>query len=260
VKLETLFAYVLEAEFAVASAGSRVDRRPWGAILVAPEYPQVHDANMAWVEGLPPGGTSQVLLELDSTMRANGISYRHLEFANPEAAVAAHPTLVGLDYRPTRAAAMVRLGSVTCIRNPDLEVREVDTPAERDVFDAVLAELFAESKYSAELSRQLLERIRARSSTLKEVLYLGLFNDEGAGTATLIPREKLALIDEVGTRPKFRRRGVARTVVDDVADRAQAMGLPYVGLVTGWDNTVARTLYESLGYKPVGEIRGFQKP
>ncbi|MEK6911976.1 MAG: hypothetical protein AABX36_04165, partial [Candidatus Thermoplasmatota archaeon] len=61
-KLETLFAYVLEAEFAVASAGSRVDRRPWGAILVAPEYPQVHDANMTWVETLPSGGISQVLL------------------------------------------------------------------------------------------------------------------------------------------------------------------------------------------------------
>lgn len=259
-KAEALFRYVLEAEFAVASSESRVDDRPWGAVLVAPEYPLVHDANMAWVERLPPGGISQVLLELDNVMRSSGISYRHLEFADPEAAASAHPTLVDLGYRPTRAVAMVRLGTATCIRNPDLEIREVDTPEEREVFDAVLGELHVESKYSGDVSRQLLERIRARSKRLKERLYLGLFKDEGAGTATVIPRKKLALLDEVGTRPKFRRRGVARTIVDEVADRAQAMGLPYVGLVTGWDNRAARVLYKSLGYEPVGEIRGFQKP
>jgi len=259
VKLEALFGYVLEAEFAACSAAGRIDRYPWGAILLAPEYPLVHEANMAWVDCLPAGGISQVLLELDNVMRANGISYRDLEFEDPTAAAAVHTNLVNLGYQATRAVAMVRLGTAACIRNPDLEIREVDTAEERDVFDAVLGDLYAESQYGEDVSRELIARIRERTPKLRERLFLGLFGGVGAGIASLIPREKLALFDEVGTRPKFRRRGAARTLVDEVSNRAQAMGLPYVGLVTGWDNEPARALYTSLGYTAVGEIRGFHK-
>src|SRR5881296_2616419 len=145
-----LFAHVLEASFATFSSVSRVRVRPWGAIFVAPDYPAVHDANMAWVERIPKSGISQVLLELDSEMRSQGISFRRLEFADPQAAYDAQEGLVRLGFAPTRAVAMVRLGESACIRNPDLQIRAVDTSEERAVFDAVLADLHHESRYSKE--------------------------------------------------------------------------------------------------------------
>src|SRR3989442_1911979 len=118
-----LFAHVLEASFATLSSVSRVRVRPWGAIFVAPDYPAVHDANMAWVERVPKSGISQVLLELDGEMRSHGISFRRLEFPDPEAAYDAQEALIGLDFAPTRGLALVLFGGTPCFRNPDLVTR-----------------------------------------------------------------------------------------------------------------------------------------
>lgn len=254
-----LFSEVLQASFATLSSMSRVHKRPWGAILVAPDYPAVHDANMAWVERLPKSGIGQVILELDNATRSQGISFRHLEFADPDAAHRSQEALVDMGFSPSRMVAMVRLGATACIKNPDLEVREVDTPEEWDVFEAIFSELHAESGYSEEVSREIIERHRARLPKLRERVVMGLFGGEGAGVATLVPRPRLAYVAEVGTRPKFRRRGVARTLVEDVSNLAQQLGIPYVGLTTAWDNEPAHALYTSLGYAPVGERRGFHK-
>src|SRR5213593_4439900 len=84
--LQELFAHVREAAFRTLSSVSRVQKRPWGAIFVAPDFPAVHDANMAWVEALPKSGIGQVVLELDNATRSLGTSFRHMEFADPKAA------------------------------------------------------------------------------------------------------------------------------------------------------------------------------
>ena len=258
-RFDELFSEVLQASFATLSSVSRVQKRPWGALAIAPDYPAVHDANMAWVERVPKSGIGQVVLELDNATRSQGISFRHIEFADPEAAHGVQDALVDMGFEATRNVAMVRLGVSTCIRNPDLEVREVDTPEEWEVFDAIFSELHEESGYSDEVSREIIERHRARLSKLKERVYMGLFGGEGAGVATLVPRTRLAYVAEVGTRPKFRRRGVARTLVEEVSNLGQQLGIPYVGLTTAWDNDPARALYTSLGYQAVGERRGFHK-
>jgi len=247
-RFDELFSEVLQASFATLSSVSRVQKRPWGALAIAPDYPAVHDANMAWVERVPKSGIGQVVLELDNATRSQGISFRHIEFADPD-----------MGFEPTRMVAMVRLGVSTCIRNPDLEVREVDTPEEWEVFEAIFSELHEESGYSDEVSREIIERHRARLAKLKERVYMGLFAGEGAGVATLVPGQRLAYVAEVGTRPKFRRRGVARTLVEEVSNLGQQLGIPYVGLTTAWDNDPARALYASLGYQAVGERRGFHK-
>ncbi len=259
VKLETLFSYVLEAEFALASSVSQVLRRPWGAILVAADYPSIHEANMAWVDAVPPGGISQVLLELDEAMRIQGISFRRIEFSDPKAAHGVQGTLVDLGYRADRTVALVRLRPAPCVRNEDLEVREVDTPEEWAVFDAAVQEMNEEAQYSPEVSQALIERHHERAPVLGELVYVGLLGGEAVGVATLVPREKLGLVAELGTRKGYRRQGVARTLLDDVCERATVHGLPYVGLIARWENDPARALYSSLGFDPVGEIRGFHK-
>src|SRR3989442_2669714 len=193
-RLEELFGLVREAAFRTLSSVSRMQKRPWGAIFVAPDFPAVHDANMAWVDRVPKDGIGQVVLELDNATRSQGISFRHLEFADPQAAHEVQAPLVEMGFTPYRSVAMVRLGVSTCIRNPDLEVREVDTPEEWDVFDAVMSELHRESWYAEEVSRELVDRYHARLAKLKERVYLGLFGGEGAGVGSLVPGGKVAYL------------------------------------------------------------------
>src|SRR5256712_8772434 len=235
-RFDELFSEVLQASFATLSSVSRVQKRPWGALAIAPDYPAVHDANMAWVERVPKSGIGQVLLELDNATRSQGVSFRHLEFSDPGAAHEVADTLTDMGFAPSRMLAMVRLGVSTCIRNPDLEVREVDTPEEWEVFDAIFSELHRESGYSDEVSREIIERHRARLSKLKERVYMGLFGGEGAGVATLVPRTRVAYVAEVGTRPKFRRRGVGRTLVEEVSNLAPQLAIPSVGPTAARDN------------------------
>ena len=258
-KRETLFEYVLEAEFAVYSSVSDVEERPWGAILVAPDYPAVHDANLAWVDEVPAGGISGVLLELDEAMRAQGISFRRLEFSDPKAARAVQKDLAELGFHMGRALAHVRVQHRAPARNPDLEVREADTPEEWAVVDTILGEIHAEEGLTPEVSQALIERYHDRAPVLGERAYLGLLGGEGAGLVTLVPREKLGLLERVGTRKAFRRQGVAETLIEEAWSRSQALGLPHCGVITTWDNEPAKALYASLGFRTVGEIRSFHK-
>lgn len=258
-KRGALFEYVLEAEFAVFSSVSDVERRPWGALLVAPDYPAVHDANLAWVDEVPGSGISQVLLELDGAMRAQGISFRRLEFSDPKAARGVQKELAGLGFRMGRALAHVRVQHRAPARNPDLEVREVDTSDEWAIVDTILGEIHAEEGLTPEVSQALVERYHDRAPVLGERAYLGLLGGEGAGLVTLVPREKLGLLERVGTRKPFRRQGVARTLVEEASNRSQAIGLPHCGVITTWDNKAAKALYASLGFRTVGEIRSFHK-
>src|SRR3989442_5229654 len=107
-----------------------------------------------------------------------------------------------MEFGPARMVVMVLLGVSACIRNPDLEVREVDTPEEWEVFEAIFSELHEESGYSDEVSREIIERHRARLAKLRVRMYMGLFAGEGAGVPTIVPRQRLAYVAEVGTRPK----------------------------------------------------------
>src|SRR2546428_427645 len=124
-----------------------------------------------------------------------------------------------------------------------------DAPEEWEVFDAIFSELHEESGYSDEVSREIIERHRARLSKLKERVYMGLFGGEGAGVATLVPRARLAYVAEVGTRPKFRRRGVARALVEEGSNLGQQLGIPYAGLTTAGGKDPAGALSAGLRYQ-----------
>ncbi|MEA2450628.1 MAG: hypothetical protein QOG63_2560 [Thermoleophilaceae bacterium] len=56
-------------------------------------------------------------------------------------------------------------------------------------------------------------------------------------------------IDGLTTDERFRRRGVARVLLEAADDRARALGLRSVALDTGESNSAARALYESAGFE-----------
>ncbi len=63
-----------------------------------------------------------------------------------------------------------------------------------------------------------------------------------------------AHIAQLAVDPAYRRRGLARALVEDASRRASAAGCWRVTLLVADDNTAARDLYASLGFEPVAHF------
>ncbi len=61
-------------------------------------------------------------------------------------------------------------------------------------------------------------------------------------------------LDELYVRPEHRGRGAGREIMDAILADARDRGLPGLEVVTGEDDTAARGLYESAGFR--NEIEG----
>jgi ribosomal-protein-alanine N-acetyltransferase len=58
---------------------------------------------------------------------------------------------------------------------------------------------------------------------------------------------------------RWRRRGIARALLEDLFDRAQRAGAPGVGLEVAADNAAARQLYENCGFASTGRRHGYYR-
>ena len=85
--------------------------------------------------------------------------------------------------------------------------------------------------------------------------------DLAIGLVTARLRGPAALIPEVGVRPAWRRRGIARALLLAALAGLRARGLQEARLVTDADNGQgARTLYESVGFAEVKQHRLYRRP
>lgn len=65
--------------------------------------------------------------------------------------------------------------------------------------------------------------------------------------------------DPIGTRPQFRRLGLARALILEGFQRLKDHGVETVMLGTGSDNTAAIRIYESLGYRTIHTILSYSR-
>lgn len=63
-------------------------------------------------------------------------------------------------------------------------------------------------------------------------------------------------VDSLATGTAFRRRGVARALLEEADRRARELGLRHVALDTWSDNRAARALYAQAGFKEVSHTPG----
>jgi ribosomal protein S18 acetylase RimI-like enzyme len=70
----------------------------------------------------------------------------------------------------------------------------------------------------------------------------------GAGLTPVPPADAL-YVDALATSPEFRRRGVARVLLDEATGVAAAAGLTSVALDTAATNSAAQALYEAAGFE-----------
>jgi len=73
------------------------------------------------------------------------------------------------------------------------------------------------------------------------------------------PAGRIGDFGPVGTRPAYRRQGLARAALLEGLRRMKARGMERVCLSTRDTNTPARRLYESIGFRTVGLVLEFEK-
>lgn len=94
----------------------------------------------------------------------------------------------------------------------------------------------------------------------EEIVLVALEGDKYAGFAcghifsSVCYTEPCAEVTEMYVREAFRRRGAAKTMLRELLRLFSELGASEIRVLTGEDNTIARALYESAGFRPSGEI------
>ena len=69
------------------------------------------------------------------------------------------------------------------------------------------------------------------------------------GSRRPAPPPRALYVDSLATAPDFRRRGVARALLERVTEEARERGCTHVALETELENSAARALYRSAGFR-----------
>jgi aminoglycoside 6'-N-acetyltransferase I len=112
------------------------------------------------------------------------------------------------------------------------------------ILDRVAAEVFDEPIDAARLAAYLAD--------LRHHLFVAVTNGEVVGQVAAVmvrhPDKPAELfIDEVGVAPAWRRKGIARKLLDEMLALGKALGCEEAWVGTEMDNLPARALYESYG-------------
>ena len=119
-----------------------------------------------------------------------------------------------------------------------------------------MAELEALCFSEPRSAQALLEELE---SPERHLLLSARIGKELAGYAGLEYVLDEGYITDVAVFPEFRRRGVARALLKELACRGRTMGLSFLTLEVRAGNAPAIALYAGLGYQEVGRRRDFYR-
>jgi ribosomal protein S18 acetylase RimI-like enzyme len=234
-------------------------RHGWGTIYRDDRFPLIHRANVGWVSDVPDEGPEKIVEDLDAAYHGTAVRHRALLFEDAEKAFAFQEEFVRLGFRSTAELALAKVGLPDCIVNPEVEIRSAAAGSAADGFRSVMMATEAAAGYSSDVLEQMWGLWRDRSSRTGMRPYLAYLNGVPAGTVSVWPRGIFAWIDDVATHPDFRMQGVGRTLIFEACKRAMEARCEWIVLVSDLFDT-PQEMYKSLGFEPIGEVRGFLRP
>ncbi len=231
-------------------------RTSWGTIYRDDRFPLIHQANLGWVSVPPDEGPAKMLADLDDAFRGTAVPHRVLLFEDAERAFEAQEEFARLGFRPTAELAMAKVGLPDCIVNREVEIRPAAEGSGIDEFRSIMMATEATFGYSPAVLDQLWGVRREWSRAFGMHPYVGYLNGVPAGTVSVWPRGIFAWIDDVATHPDFRMRGVGRTMIFEACKRAMEARCEWILLTSDLFDT-PQVMYKTLGFQPIGEVRGF---
>ncbi len=236
-------------------APSRVSTS-WGTIYRDERFPAIHQANLAWVASLPDEGSAKILADLAAAFRGTSVGHQALLFEHAAEAYEVQEDLARQGFRPMAELAMAKVGLPACIVNPEVEIRLAVEGATAEAFRLLKIATESAFGYSSEVVDQLWGVWHERSDRVGMRPYVAYLNGVPAGTISVWARGPFAWIDDVATHPDFRLRGVARTMIFEACRRAAGARCEWVLLTSDMFDT-PKEMYKTLGFEPIGEVRGF---
>ncbi len=241
-------AYGLEARIAAAVCDSE-EVEDWGRIYLTPSLPLVWDASL--VELTATGLAIGEVVELaDAALGAAGFAHRTVvvaaeaegrRLAADLAAVpgwSAEQTLYmawqGTERQPQATAREAPLAEIAALRRELIEswLRAAD-PREETV-------------------AQLLERDRRLGEFAGDRWFVAPAAGEPAAACRLLRVDSVAQVEDVGTLPRARRRGLAQAVILAAVAAARRDGDDPI-VIAADANDWPHQIYAKLGFEPVGE-------
>ena len=255
----SLYQQIIETEMIPFLAGCRVIRTAYGRLILHPAFTILHDANLFIVDRLPQGvdlGDLEALVR--PIFRREGVT--HLRFVAPRSPMLdrLRPALMERKYLRSVYMVMVhRLRSTSNEPDSALTIKKVDGPVGHAVLDLIEDELMREIPMEGRLIRAAL-RSRRREITEHSPIQWYWSEAEGvpAGSLGVLRMGPVVSIQAVATRPSFRKRHIATTMLCRSIREARESGAHVASLLVEEDNP-AIALYSRLGFETEGCIESF---
>lgn len=260
-----MLARILDFEIALErDACERAEGHQWGTSFLCPSIPLIWDANWILIER-PGMGATEIAALSDEVIGGAGMEHRTVLLGDLEAARAQAPEFEALGWKTERVVEMAwrrqpGLGpAVGPESGPEIEVEEVGQddlmPIRRELIRDGLPAMGVRTEATID---QLLEWDRMLGRVGGDRWFMARADGEPAACCRLLARDGIGQVEDVGTLPSARQRGLGRAVTL-AAVRASVAGgdeLTYLGaLAEDWP----RLMYERLGFDEVGEALAFRR-
>jgi ribosomal protein S18 acetylase RimI-like enzyme len=225
-------------------AVDRVESFRWGTALLTPSLPQVWDLNLLRVERLPrtaPG--RRIAAAADELL--TGLDHRKVTCDDAELGVRLAPELAALGWDPEVLLVMAWPGGDPPSPAGGPPVREGSHAELADTYHAMLAGAHGDAR--AVVDQLLDESARVRSAQRLFVCADG----RPASLCRVYMQDATAEIDDVGSLPQFRRRGLASALTLGAVRFARAAGCHLIFLRADASDR-PRDLYARLGFRIIG--------
>jgi ribosomal protein S18 acetylase RimI-like enzyme len=234
-------------------------RTPWGILISDARYPTIYDANHAGILEAAPGLTlEEIRARLHPMLRESRATHEHIEVMDLSDPCPAVDELSGLAQRVETDVVMRFDGPG---EEPVSDARVVEITDPDDAFWRMYRE--TRSEFGDPLSEEVVDQLVARDRDVYVPaglrFFAGMLDGRIAGFTSVIALEGAAYLDNVVTRPSFRRRGVASATVTRAVAAAQEGGIGTVFLLAE-ENGKPQALYERLGFRVVSRAAGFTRP
>jgi GNAT superfamily N-acetyltransferase len=225
-------------------AVDRVERYRWGTALVTPSLPQVWDLNQLRVERLPRTAPGRRIAAAADELLA-GLEHRKVTCDHAELGVRLSPDLAALGWDVEVLVVMAWPGDDRPLPAGAPPVGEASHAELEDSYRELHVE--AHGAEHAVVAQLLEESARARGARR---LYVAA-DGRPASLCRLYVADDVAEIDDVGTLPRHRRRGLASALTLGAVRLARAAGCDLVFLRADAADR-PRDLYARLGFRVIG--------
>jgi len=236
------------SEDALAEAGAEVLRLDVGRVIRQPAFPHVYDANLVRRAVLREHGLDEALERLQEPLREIGARHLQLTLDGADVPDLLAPQLRRRGFVRDRLLVMVHDVEPERPRAPGVRVRRVPDEAPWDQFSWAMDRMNREEAwYAPSVSREIVGSLRHKCEIGALSMFVAERDGRVVGTVGLSIDRGVASIVSVGTLPDARRRGVGRTMVIDVMERARRRA-DLIYLIARADDS-PKDMYKKLGFR-----------